>query len=53
VDAALANPDTPALVLLEGHTSGVTAVAFNGEGTLLASTSYDGTIRLWGVRDSE
>jgi WD40 repeat protein len=49
VEAALANPDTPALVTLEGHTSGGTAVTFNSEGTLLASASYDGTIRLWGV----
>jgi WD40 repeat protein len=49
VEAALANPDTPALVTLQGHTSGVTAVTFNNEGTLLASAGYDGTIRLWGV----
>jgi WD40 repeat protein len=49
VEAALASPDTPALVALSGHASGVTAIAFNNDGTLLASTGYDGTIRLWGM----
>lgn len=35
------------LIMLEGHTLGVTAVAFSP--TLIASASYDGTIRLWGI----
>lgn len=42
-------PVTPAAVLT-GHTRGVTDVAFSADGTLLISISYDGTIRLWGVR---
>jgi len=33
----------------EGHTSGVTSVAFSPDGKLLASGSYDGTIKLWEV----
>lgn len=53
-----ASPDDPALaglVVLDqergGHTLGVTGVAFNDAGTMLATSSFDGTIRLWGLAD--
>ncbi|ETV95255.1 hypothetical protein H310_11160 [Aphanomyces invadans] len=34
----------------EGHTSSVNAVEFNEDCTVLASASYDSTVRLWDVR---
>ncbi|MBV9168753.1 MAG: hypothetical protein JOZ81_01550, partial [Chloroflexi bacterium] len=36
-----------ALGILEGHTSGVWAVALSADGQLVASSSLDGTARLW------
>jgi WD40 repeat protein len=36
-------------VFLHGHEGGVTDVAFSRRGDLLASRSYDGTVRLWDV----
>lgn len=35
---------------LEGHTGHVFCVAFNGEGTLMASGSFDESVRLWDIR---
>ncbi len=35
---------------LEGHRRGVNFLQFSANGQLLASASYDGTIRLWGIR---
>jgi WD40 repeat protein len=35
---------------LDGHTKGVTHVLFSPDSQYLVSASYDGLIRLWGIR---
>jgi len=42
-------PTTPAAVL-RGHRSGITDVRFSTDGAWLASSSLDGTVRLWSTR---
>ena len=44
----IADPD---LVLQRGHAAAVRAIAFNADGSLMASGAEDSTIRLWRARD--
>jgi WD40 repeat protein len=39
----------PCRQILEGHSSSVTAAVFSQNEKLLASTSYDGTLRVWDI----
>jgi WD40 repeat protein len=38
------------LRFLEGHENTVLRLSINPSGTLIASISWDGTVRLWGVK---
>lgn len=42
--------DGALLRILEGHTDDVTSIAFSPDGTPIASSADNGTVRLWGVR---
>jgi WD40 repeat protein len=44
----LRNPNKPAITL-RGHSEAVLRIAFSHKGSLLASTSGDGTLRLWSL----
>ena len=37
--------------VLRGHTAKISAITFSNDGNYLASSSYDGTVRLWNVND--
>ena len=41
------------LKVLKGHTDFVKSAAFNQEGSLIVSASYDKTIRIWDVQTGE
>ncbi|KAG4305326.1 hypothetical protein PORY_001496 [Pneumocystis oryctolagi] len=48
IQTATPNP----IVTLDGHTSNVTAVAFNCEGKWIVTSGEDGTVKLWDPRSS-
>jgi hypothetical protein len=43
----------PQLLSFKGHTAGVNAVALSADGRLLASASWDGTVRVWAPQTGE
>ncbi len=49
VQSAPADETTAELVLQTGHSDTITSLAFSADGRLLASGSFDRTVRLWSV----
>lgn len=50
----IADPSSAALIAtLDDHTNAVSDVAFSPDGSLLVSSSLDGTLRLWNVETQE
>ena len=37
--------------ILRGHTAKITQISFSNDGTLMATSSYDGSVRLWQLND--
>jgi WD40 repeat protein/energy-coupling factor transporter ATP-binding protein EcfA2 len=49
----LSAASAPLATVLEGHTGAVYLTTFSPNGQLLATASYDNTVRLWDVRDRQ
>lgn len=45
--------DGTALVFLDGHTDNILAVTFSPDGSRILTASADGTVRVWGIPESE
>lgn len=46
-------PTSTIIKRFSGHTSRCNAVAFNAESTVLASASFDASVRLWDLRSQQ
>ena len=46
-------PSSTIIKRFSGHTGRINSVAFNGESSVLASASFDATVRLWDLRSQQ